>query len=81
MECRKDGDMAILIQNGHVVDPPGGRDGCYDVLVEGDKITKVAEHIDMNAEYVIDAKGCYVLPGLIDLHVHLRDPGLEYKET
>lgn len=81
IECGKDGDMAILIQNGHVVDPLSKRDGCYDVLVEGDKITKVAKHIGTDAECVIDAAGCYVLPGLIDLHVHLRDPGLEYKET
>lgn len=81
MKCGKDGGMAILIQNGHVVDPPGKRDGYYDVLVEGDKIKAVEEHIDMEAECVIDAKGCYVLPGFIDLHVHLRDPGLEYKET
>lgn len=73
--------MAILIQNGHVVDPLSKRDGYYDVLVEGNKITKVAEHICGDAERVIDAEGCYVLPGLIDLHVHLRDPGLEYKET
>lgn len=81
IECGKDGDMAILIQNGHVVDPLSKRDGCYDVLVEGDKITKVAEHICADAEHVIEAGGCYVMPGLIDLHVHLRDPGLEYKET
>lgn len=81
MKCGKDGDMAILIQNGHVVDPLGKRDGCYDVLVEGDKIKAVEEHIDAEADCVIEAKGCYVLPGLIDLHVHLRDPGLEYKET
>lgn len=79
--CGKDGDMTILIQNGHVVDPLGKRDGCYDVLVEGDKITAVEEHIDSDADRVIDAGGCYVLPGFIDLHVHLRDPGLEYKET
>lgn len=81
MECGKDGDMTILIQNGHVVDPLSRRDGFYDVLVEGGRITAVEEHIDTDADRVIDAKGCYVLPGFIDLHVHLRDPGLEYKET
>lgn len=73
--------MTILIQNGHVVDPLTRRDGIYDVYIEGDMICEVAEHIDRQAERVIDAKHCYVLPGLIDLHVHLRDPGLEYKET
>ena len=73
--------MAVLIQGGHVVDPLSGRDGCYDVLIEGDRIREVAEHIEAGADRVINAEGCYVMPGLIDLHVHLRDPGLEYKET
>ncbi len=71
----------ILIQGGHVVDPLTGKDGCYDVLVEDGRIREVAEQIEAAAAHVIHAEGCYVLPGLIDLHVHLRDPGLEYKET
>ena len=73
--------MTILIQNGHVIDPLTGRDGISDVYIEEDKICEVAEHIDRQADRVIDAEHCYVLPGLIDLHVHFRDPGLEYKET
>lgn len=73
--------MTVLIKNGHVVDPLTGKDGKYDVLVEGDRIKKVAEHIAEDAQDTIDAAGCYVLPGFIDLHVHFRDPGLEYKET
>ena len=73
--------MKILIQNGHVLDPESGTEGIYDVLVEDKNITKVAEKITEEADRVIDAKGCYVMPGFIDLHVHLRDPGLEYKET
>ena len=73
--------MTILIKHGHVVDPHTKRDGCFDVLVENEKIKEVAEHIEKPADTVIDAKGCYVMPGFIDLHVHLRDPGLEYKET
>lgn len=73
--------MTILIKNGHVVDPLTGRDGCFQVLIEDDRIREVAEFIEKEADEVIDAGGCYVLPGLIDLHVHLRDPGLEYKET
>lgn len=71
----------ILIRNGHVADPLTGREGKYDVLIEGDTIRKVEGHIPEAAEMVIDAEGLYVLPGFIDLHVHLRDPGLEYKET
>ena len=73
--------MTILIQNGHVVDPLTQTDGCRDVLIEDGRIKKVAENIDAAAERIINAEGCYVLPGLIDLHVHFRDPGLEYKET
>ena len=73
--------MKILIQNGHVLDPENKTEGIYDILVEDKKIVKVAEHITDAADKVIDAKGCFVMPGFIDLHVHLRDPGLEYKET
>jgi len=73
--------MTILIQNGHVVDPLTGRDGCYDVLIEDGRIEEVAKHVERGADRVIHAEDCYVLPGLIDLHVHFRDPGLEYKET
>lgn len=73
--------MTVLIKNGHVLDPLTGRDGICDVLVRGDRITKVAEEISETADRVIDAEGCYVMPGFIDLHVHFRDPGLEYKET
>jgi len=73
--------MKILIQNGHVLDPESKREGIFDVLVEDDKIVKVAEKIAESADRMIDATGCYVMPGFIDLHVHLRDPGLEYKET
>ena len=73
--------MKILIKNGYVLDPETKREGKYDVLVEEQRIIKVSESIDEVAERVIDATGCYVMPGFIDLHVHLRDPGLEYKET
>mgnify|MGYP003295623787 CR=1 FL=1 len=73
--------MKILIQNGYVLDPESKREGVLDVLIEGDRIVKVADKITDEVEKVIDATGCYVMPGFIDLHVHLRDPGLEYKET
>ena len=72
--------MKILIKGGHVVDPANEIDGIRDVLVDGGKIAKVAENISDSADKVIDASGKYVVPGLIDMHVHLRDPGQEYKE-
>lgn len=74
--------MKILIQNGHVLDPDTGKNGIYDVLISEGKIEKVEEKINSSeAEQVISADGKYVMPGLIDLHVHFREPGFEYKET
>lgn len=73
--------MMVLIKNGHVVDPLTKTDGIYDVLVEDKIIKKIADKIEVKADRTIDAKGSYVLPGFVDLHVHLRDPGLTYKET
>src|SRR5699024_142163 len=52
-----------------------------DVLITDDTIAKVDQAIEKEGAQVIDASGCYVMPGLIDMHVHLRDPGLTYKET
>lgn len=73
--------MRILIKNGQIFDPANQREGCYDILTEDGRIACVREHMAEDADTVIDASGCYVMPGLIDLHVHLREPGLEYKET
>lgn len=73
--------MRTLIQNGHVLDPLTKTDGICDVLIENDKIVRTGSISDEEAELVIDAAGCYVMPGFIDLHVHLRDPGLTHKET
>ena len=73
--------MKLLIQNGHVIDPDTGKDGIYDVLVAEGRILRVDRHIDEEADRTVNAEGLYVMPGIIDLHVHLRDPGLEYKET
>ena len=73
--------MKILIKNGHVIDPLTKTDGCFDVLVDDSRILKVKKRIEEKADQIIEADGCYVMPGFIDLHVHFRDPGLEYKET
>ena len=73
--------MTILIKNGHVLDPGTGLDDICDVLIDGDRITEVEKNIETESDRVIDAGGCWVMPGFIDLHVHFRDPGLEYKET
>jgi len=76
--------MKILIQNGYMIDPASGREGNFDILTDGKKIVRVAEKIsaeEAKADRVVDAAGKQVLPGFIDLHVHYREPGLEYKET
>lgn len=73
--------MKILIKNGRVLDPYNNIDEDMDVLIVDDKIEKVEKNIQEQADKIIDAKDMWVCPGLIDLHVHLREPGYEYKET
>lgn len=73
--------MTVLIRNGHVIDPLTRKDEISDVYINEGKIENVEPGITKAADRIIDAAGCYVMPGFIDLHVHLRDPGLEYKET
>lgn len=73
--------MTILIKNGQVINPATQMDEVADVLVENGVVSEIAKGIKAKADRVIDAKGCYVMPGFIDLHVHLRDPGFEKKET
>ena len=72
--------MTILIKNGRILNPSENMDKEMDIYVQDGVIQERAENIQKNADKVIDAKGCYVMPGLIDLHVHFRDPGLTYKE-
>ena len=72
----------VLIKGGHVVDPATGLDGRSDILIKDGKIKAVSNDIKAsNNMRVIDATNKHVIPGLIDCHVHLREPGLEYKET
>lgn len=69
--------MNILIKNGRVIDPANSIDKICDILVCEGKISQVENNISVSAEKIIDAKGFWVVPGLIDLHVHLREPGFE----
>ncbi|MDR3424362.1 MAG: dihydroorotase [Alphaproteobacteria bacterium] len=72
---------SLLIKNGHVVDPANHIDSAMDILVEDGKIAQVGQGIAAKADEVIDAAGLTVTPGLIDLQVHMREPGREDKET
>src|SRR4051812_36915333 len=73
----------ILLKGGRVVDPANGRDGVFDVLVDGGRIARVGRDLpaDGGVRVVELPGGLVVCPGLIDMHVHLREPGQEHKET
>jgi dihydroorotase len=82
--------MRILIKEGHILDPSQRLDTVGDILIDGAKIKEISaggkeqkrrERNDFHVDRVIEARGLTVLPGLIDMHVHLREPGFEYKET
>ena len=74
--------MKYLLKSAHVVDPQAELDGIFDVLIQDDKIKEVSENLEADsATDVIDCQGYYLIPGLVDAHVHFRDPGYEYKET
>ena len=72
--------MKILIKNGHVVDPSQQLNAPADILVENGRIAQVAPQISTACERVFDATGLTVIPGLVDIHTHLREPGREAKE-
>jgi dihydroorotase len=74
-------ERSWLIKNGRVVDPANGRDEVADVLIRDGKIEAVGSGLSFAGVPSIDATGLVVAPGLIDLHVHLREPGFEHKET
>ncbi len=72
--------MKLLIQHGRVVDPVSGTVSIQDLYIENGKVVQLEKDIRQEADQVIDAEGLVVCPGLVDMHVHLRDPGLTYKE-
>jgi dihydroorotase len=72
--------MKILLKGGRVLDPVHNIDDTLDLLIEDDKIANISKNIEAGGAETIDARGKLVVPGLIDIHVHLRDPGYEYKE-
>jgi dihydroorotase len=73
--------MTILIKNGKVLDPGSSFEKDMDILIENNIIKKIAQDIKAADAEIIDASGCIVLPGLIDMHVHFREPGREDVET
>jgi dihydroorotase len=77
--------MKTVIREGHIIDPSQGLDSVGDIFIENGKITEVRFQGSKSRQdpetRIINAKGLLVMPGLIDMHVHLREPGFEYKET
>ncbi|HUB51357.1 MAG TPA: amidohydrolase family protein, partial [Terracidiphilus sp.] len=74
----------LTIRNGHLIDPAAGIDGPKDIFIQNGRVAEIAATGKLklaNGAQIIDAKGLTVAPGLIDIHVHLREPGQGYKET
>lgn len=72
----------LLVKNGYMIDPKSGLEGNYDILIEGEKIVKIEKELNKPEAdcTVIDAQGLLVAPGLVDVHVHFREPGFTQKE-
>lgn len=73
--------MSTLLKNGTVLDYASNTNEKLDVLIQDGKITKIEKDIQDEADKVIDCTNLYIMPGMIDMHCHLREPGFEYKET
>lgn len=71
----------MIIKNGLLIDPKNKIEKVQDILIQDGVIKVIADEVTKEEETIIDAKGMWVMPGAIDLHVHLREPGYEYKET
>ena len=73
--------MKTLLKKGTLIDYKTNTFEKYDILIEDDKIAKIEKNIEEKAEKIIDCTNLYIMPGMIDIHCHLREPGFEYKET
>ena len=73
--------LRLLIQGGRVIGPVSGLDQVADILIEGGRISQLGPQLDCPDTQVISASGLVVAPGLVDMRVHLREPGFEEKET
>ena len=74
--------MTVLLKSVRLVDPVAGRDGHFDVRLDGGRIAAIGKDLPIDGARVVELPASYVVtPGLIDIHVHLREPGQEHKET
>lgn len=72
--------MKTLIKGGHIIDPKSGRNGAFDIIIDKGKIVEIGNDLEFTTGDIVDVTGKYVIPGLVDAHCHLREPGFEYKE-
>ena len=73
--------MTTLLKNGKLIDYKTNTNDIYDILIEDDKIKEISKNITTKADKTIDCTNLNIIPGMIDIHCHLREPGFEYKET
>lgn len=73
--------MTILLKNGKLIDYKTNTNENLDILIENDKVKQISKEITTSADKTIDCTNLYIIPGMIDIHCHLREPGFEYKET
>ncbi|WP_035571304.1 amidohydrolase family protein, partial [Halonatronum saccharophilum] len=71
----------LLLKGGKLIDPLSKKKEEKDLLIEDEKIVEIGEDLQVVGAQVIDVKGKVITPGFVDIHVHLREPGFEYKET
>lgn len=81
IDAHLENPMKLLIQNGRLIDPSQSLEDERDILIEDGRVARIDKRISCPEAEHLDASGCIVAPGFIDLHVHLREPGEEYKET
>jgi len=72
--------VKTLIKGGFVIDPKSGKNGLFDIIIDKGKIVEIGNDLEFTTGDIVDVTGKYVIPGLVDAHCHLREPGFEYKE-
>ena len=77
---KEESRYSMIVKNGRIIDPASKIDEIADILIENDIIKRIDKNIKVDGERVINAEGRIIAPGLIDIHVHFREPGFEYKE-
>ena len=69
--------MTTLLKNGRIIDYKTNIDDYFDILIENAVIKEIAKKIDIEADEIIDCTNLFIIPGMIDIHCHLREPGFE----